>query len=672
MYIYLAILTAAVILLCVQCHRTRKKQTEMSLIRRRSTWLISIVPFLLVAIAVWRMQTEELGRAEQIWMCMSSMVLVVCVLLCMWQMLRTQAVLEYIEIGGFLFLNMSLMELTSGMAYQFANIKEGIWNILLFLTIYLLLCGILWSEKRAMVGLNALTVVLAATNHYIYIFRGKPFELSDLLMMETAKNVMGNYHFAIGKDLIYAFVLEIGIILFIILYQRRFKGRKEKQALMVFELLLLAGNIAHTPNVGHWDMANSTEWNGYLNSFVGYAKKDFSIQKPQHYALENVEAVLAEYTGKSASAHLEEKPNIIVIMNEAFADLPKTFEFETNVDGMPFIHSLTKNTIKGTMMSSVFGGSTSNTEFEFLTGNTMAFLTGGSVPYMQYIRSTQESLTQELKKYGYQALAFHPYERSGYNRENVYEHFGFHRFISIEDKMKYRDTIRNFQSDESDIKNVIDLYEQSDKKEPFYIFNVTMQNHGGYSEEKSEVEVTVYPVEEELQTVQINEYLSLIRETDRAFEQLVSYFEKEDKKTIILMFGDHQPGLDYTVLDAWMQKKNPEISALEMEQKKHEVPFILWANYDIGSEEGERTSPAYLRPLLLEKAGLPLGPYDRFLQECSKVYPAVNAFGYYDADGNVQEFTDQLAEDDFLYQWQILQYGNLFDKKHITNGWQAY
>lgn len=669
-YIWGMFLIACAIGLCVQCQQTRKKKKDMDPRDRRVIWIMSVVPFLLVIIAGWRMRTEELERVDQVWMYLSGICMILCMIIQIRQLVQPYVIFEYIEIGGFLFLNMSLLELTSGMAYQFENLKEGVWNLILFLTIFIVFCGLLWSEKRAMIALNVLTVGMAITNHYIYIFRGKPFELSDLLMVETAKNVVGNYHFELSKDLLYAFVLEAGIVFWIVLYQKRRRKRKEKQAIVVCELLLLLGNIGHMPQVGHWDMANSTEWSGYLNAFVGYARKDFSIKKPQDYDREKAEAVLAEYAEDSdTNINIEETPNIIVIMNEAFSDLPTSYDFETNEDGMPFIHKLSKNTVKGIMMSSIFGGSTANTEFEFQTGNTMAFLNGGSVPYMQYIRSTQESVTQELKKYGYQALAFHPYGRSGYNRENVYEHLGFDRFISIEDPMKYRDELRWCQSDESDIKNVIDLYEQSDKKKPFYIFNVTMQNHGGYSEEQSAVEVTVHPMEEELRSAPMEEYLSLIRETDRAFEQLVSYFKKVDKKTIILMFGDHQPGLDYTALDAWLQKKNPEISGLEVEQKKHEVPFILWANYKIESKQGERTAPAYLRPLLLEKAGLPLGTYDRFLQACSKVYPAVNAFGYYDSDGNLHGYSDSFSKDDLLYQWQVLQYANMFDKKHIANEW---
>ena len=61
----------------------------------------------------------------------------------------------------------------------------------------------------------------------------------------------------------------------------------------------------------------------------------------------------------------EEMPNIIAIMNESFSDLNVVGDLQTSEDYMPFIRSMTKNTIKGQLLVSPFGGYTCNTEFEF-------------------------------------------------------------------------------------------------------------------------------------------------------------------------------------------------------------------------------------------------------------------------------------------------------------------
>ena len=137
---------------------------------------------------------------------------------------------------------------------------------------------------------------------------------------------------------------------------------------------------------------------------------------------------------------------------------------------------------------------------------------------------------------------------------------------------------------------------------PFFMFNVTMQNHGGYSEDEPAVDVTVTPVDKELQTPQMLEYLSLIRESDAAFKELTDYFSEAEEDTVILMFGDHQPSMDEGVsefMDRKLEERDGELDS----QRRYYASFILWANFDIQEMSDVVTSPGFLRPLLLEAAG---------------------------------------------------------------------
>ena len=117
-------------------------------------------------------------------------------------------------------------------------------------------------------------------------------------------------------------------------------------------------------------------------------------------------------------------------MDEAFSDPAVLGEVDANMDYMPFVHSLqngAENAITGKLHVSVKGGNTANTEFEFLTGNTMAFLPQGSVAYQQYIHEETQSLASYLKSLGYTTRAAHPYKASGWDRETVYPLLGFER-----------------------------------------------------------------------------------------------------------------------------------------------------------------------------------------------------------------------------------------------------
>lgn len=130
---------------------------------------------------------------------------------------------------------------------------------------------------------------------------------------------------------------------------------------------------------------------------------------------------------------------------------------------------------------------------------------------------------------------------------------------------------------------------------------------------------------------------------------------------MILLFGDHQPQVAtnfYTeVLGGDFEKV--DIAAA---QRRQEVPFLLWANYDIPEEAGVTTSLNYLAALLMETAGLPLTEYQQFLLRLQETVPALNAVGYMDTDGTWQKSRDALSEEARagLLQYETLQYNLLF------------
>ena len=69
---------------------------------------------------------------------------------------------------------------------------------------------------------------------------------------------------------------------------------------------------------------------------------------------------------------------------------------------------------------------------------------------------------------------------------------------------------------------------------------LTMQNHSPYQSKKYQPTVSLnmdqdYP--------QAEEYLSLVKESDEAFGDLIAYFQEYEEPTMIIMFGDHLPNL---------------------------------------------------------------------------------------------------------------------------------
>ena len=134
-------------------------------------------------------------------------------------------------------------------------------------------------------------------------------------------------------------------------------------------------------------------------------------------------------------------------MSESYADFSILgSELRTNQPVTPFLDSLEENTIRGYALSSVFGGTTANSEFEFLTGLSMANLPEGCCPYQQYINTDTPSLVQWMNTLGYRTIATHPYFSSGWNRTQVYPLLGFSE-MTFDDNYPYQDLIREFVSD---------------------------------------------------------------------------------------------------------------------------------------------------------------------------------------------------------------------------------
>ncbi len=236
-------------------------------------------------------------------------------------------------------------------------------------------------------------------------------------------------------------------------------------------------------------------------------------------------------------------------MNESFADLSVIDKFSTNIEYMPFFKSLKENTVKGNLHVSIFGATTPNTEWEFLTSNSMAFVPYRTVPYQQYIFRPSYSLASILKDYNYSTSAIHCYYPQGYNRSVVYPLLGFETFKHIY-SLNDLNYIREYPDDLSTYKNIIEIFENKSENEKMFNFTLTMQNHGSYTDESFPSTVVVgngeYP--------RLNQYLSLIKISDDSFKYLVDYFSNVEEPTIIVMFGDHQPYVEDEFYDKLLSR----------------------------------------------------------------------------------------------------------------------
>ena len=83
-----------------------------------------------------------------------------------------------------------------------------------------------------------------------------------------------------------------------------------------------------------WEQKGSYQ-NGYLLNFV-LSIRDSFVQKPEHYSKDLIRNLENKYESTKNSAE-EEKPAVIVIMDESFADFRVLGDLNTNQEVMPFI-----------------------------------------------------------------------------------------------------------------------------------------------------------------------------------------------------------------------------------------------------------------------------------------------------------------------------------------------
>lgn len=563
---------------------------------------------------------------------------------------------------------------------------EFAFNFLLYYLLFGLLYLLFNSRKFAVTLGSVFWCVVGIANYFVLSYKGSPIVPSDLMSARTAANVAGNYTYSIQPVFVWNVLF---LLLYLFVLWRCPVPKKmswKKRGLMLVVIAACSGILGHfvieqntlksygiKNNV--WDQKKGYAKNGFFFGFV-LNMNSLVQEKPSDYSVEAAEDIAAKYEEKFANEEDDKKgrlatkdgtkPNVIAIMNEAFSDLSVINDFSTNEDYMPFIHSLKKNTIKGSLYMSIFGSGTCNSEFEFLTGDSMAFLQNGIIAYTQIVKDKLPNMTYLLKAQGYSGnLALHPYLASGWNRTDVYEKMGFEKFYSEED-FENPKMYRKYISDSSDFAKIEELYEnRKEKDEPFYLFNVTMQNHGGfdktYSNFTNEIQIT-----DSHKNEQAEQYLSLVKKSDEAFKELVEYFSKVDEPTILVMYGDHQPAIQSSFYDSLFGKSSGDLTSEEL-MDKYRTPFIIWANYDIKETTIEKMSANYLSAYVMDEAGLSTSAYQKFLLKLRKKLPVLTAMGCYDKEGNYYESALDSPYSDLVKEYQILQYNNLIDTKHTVN-----
>ena len=581
------------------------------------------------------------------------------------------------------FINICIME---GITGHLAELnRDAFWiNVAIAYCLQLILLLFFQRVKTAVILQSIFLPVIGLVQYYVYAFRGRSFMLSDLWTIDTAAEVAGGYsygiHFASGL----ALLLAAGWI-FLISCCAGYRWKKLALLRKIVVVCLLAGGFFYLSDetlVSHHKSLELRMWNVDKN----YRKKGMLLtlasqvqyltaDKPEGYSVGEVEEIAEKYTdayeasekrNPSNDKDVVVPQNIIVIMNESLADLRIYSAYDKIPSVTPYIDSMEEHVQKGWLSVPVFGGGTANTEYEVLTGNCMAFWNDWTIAYQVYAQEKEYGLTAALKEQGYHTIAMHPYRPLNYNRKAVYEHMGFDEFYANKNwDRAYMDKIRRFVSDQSCYDYVIDMFEKKEPDEKTFSFLVTMQNHAPYTLQGFDASIDLETPQDYPEAEQ---YLSLVRESDRAFGNLTEYFERVNEPTMIVMFGDHHPNLQ----DGFYDMIAGCYGAQEEKTYKRErtmTPYVVWTNYENTMEHIPVMGSEFFGSYLLQGTGLDMTDYNKCILEILRSVRVITENEMMDAQGQwypIDQLPKQYAE--ILNDYEILQYNNVFGRGQRRDG----
>lgn len=569
-------------------------------------------------------------------------------------------------------------------------------NIGWIYVLYLALFAVMGRTRIAVPAASCVLYVISLAETFVVAFRGRPIMLWDVMAFRTAMTVSGNYEFFITHQMKTAFVLLLLMNVFLWFTPRRVRGWRLRLAVGGGIAASIAGYGAWffaclVPSWGlginMWAINGTYQEYGYvLSTAVSF---QYVVKKPpQGYSsarlkeiynrLEEESISTEPGNGQSYPGSPEKRPedgqpvtpvNLICIMNESLSELKTAGDFTTNTEYFPFMDSLEENTVKGSLCMPVFGSMTSNSEFEFLTGDSMALLPANSIAYQFNVKPGTCSMVSTLKDQGYYSVAMHPYPGENWNRVECYQNMGFDEFLD-QDNYEGSEELRNYVSDQADYQKLIQVVEAKENPEDkLFIFNVTMQNHGGYVGTYDNFEQEVWLTGEyEGKYPKTDQYLSLMKRSDQAFRYLVEYFSRMDEPTMIVMFGDHQPSVEDEFYDDIAGMPSSEVPVQD-HLMWYETPFIIWTNYSMPSEDMGRLGAVYLSSEVLWRANLEMTPYNRFLLAMKEDLPVVHFLGCYDREGTyycwAKAESERCPYQDTILDYEALVYNHSLDRKKL-------
>ncbi len=532
---------------------------------------------------------------------------------------------------------------------------------------------------------------LGIAEHFVIKFKGTALLPSDLLAIQTAAAVSDGYTFTFNSNIIQSLSWAMAAVSLLSLISPA-RPQHLRSLLLNVGVNLLCALVVWTAGTSafqnykledelgftynRWWPISSYQSLGFIPTFTAFAQ-NFEIEQPDNYtdedALSIQEQLAAQYdAGRGATAerqaavaqYNELKPTVITVMNETFTDL-SFYEALLNAGytGPAYYNSISDALIRGTLYVSITGGGTANSEFEYLTNDSLAFLGGDKCPYSLYNLTNVDSLAKQLAAQGYGTHAMHPNLPDNWNRRTSYKRLGFSEFLDIDD-FEGAPTYHSGVTDAATYEKILEKLQDNPGSQ--FVLDVTMQNHGGYDAGSvPEEDLTHYYVDglSDDTNTQMNVYLTCINKADQDLSWFMEQLRQLDRPVVLVFYGDHQP----TVSSAMNNELFTDEDSFTHAARLYNSTYFVWANYDVaGCEQismDETIGASELSARVLDLIGAPLTDYQKALLATRDDVPALSANKYLGSDGGVYSITDtQSAYATVIDRIRRMQYLNFVEK----------
>ena len=604
-----------------------------------------------------------------------------------WKKFLIQGVLPCLLAVAVGFISRYQLELSDGVTESFLALQWPLYAPLNALTAFcltLILFAMLgrWWLSTALSG--AVFTIIALINYYTRDLHGSALMPQDILNLGTAAEVMGSYTLKITHDVIKIALLFLPILAIAFVQRRLCKGAPKRaswpargvrvagSALCVFLVMFFGyfGPVTIKPKTTYgWAWQNTYYTYGYLAGTIeATSLMADPIIEPEGYSDAAAVEAFAKadgYTGPATAETAQDYPDVVLILSESFYDFDLVTDLQADTDIMPVTKNL-PNSVYGHTISPHVGGGTNSTEYEMLTSNSL-ILMPSITPFNWLNLYNANSVVSYLKGLGYSTMAAHPYTNSNYQRDSAWLALGFDETHFQDDfptQDRYGD--RPYQTDSATYKDWEKLYEAMPEDKPRFSFLVSIQSHGDYDMNDASLDVVHAATDYGEYDKLMDEYLSCIKMTDAAVQELCDYFtaqyEKTGRKVIVAMAGDHAPSFVTHVADPSFAAGN------DLELLQRSTPFFIWANYPLEHTDAaisttdplNRMDMVMLTPTLLQQAGLPLSDYYKYLLEMKQNTPVVTAANdYMKADGTTAKYGVDPALDAWVKGYLNLEYNNI-------------